>query len=160
VPRLIRLLALGAAAFAVAAGSVAGCGGDSNDGSGPDDRKPPASAEVPPPRLPASDRRAYATIQKASGDLRAAATPIVYGTGGRIASEELSADVRKLQRLAPRSRLLRNLRDRTLSAVQSAMGGNATKEIAAAAIAEADRIDDGLRRYAATNPAANEITPG
>jgi hypothetical protein len=161
VPRLTRLLAAGVAAFAVAAGSITGCGGGSDGSTGrTDKRKPPKSAEVAPPRLPASDRRTYAAIQKTSGDLRAAATPVAYGSGGTIAADQLEADVRRLERLKPRSSSLRDAREQALSAVRSTITRGSSKASANAAIAEADRIDDSLRRYAASNPAANEIAPG
>ena len=39
-------------------------------------------------------------------------------------------------------------------------GRRRARQAIAAAIAEADRIDAGLRRYAASHPAANEIAPG
>jgi hypothetical protein len=167
VPRLIRLLAAGVAALALAAAGVAGCGGDAKPKAKPesapgaaDQRKPPRSAEIPPPRLHAPDRKAYAAIQKTSGDLRAAVTPLAYGAASRIDTADLTADARKLERLAPRNGRLQGLREQTLSALQSVIGRAPTKAIATAAIGEADRIDDGLRRYAASNPAANEIAPG
>jgi hypothetical protein len=162
VPRLTRPSAAGVVAFAVAAGSITGCGGGSKEGSTSETgtRKPPRSAEVAPPRLPAPDRRAYAAIQRSSGDLRAAATPVAYGSAGTIAAGQLNADVRRLERLKPRSSLLQDLREQTLSAVRSTITRGSSKAIANAAIGEADRIDQGLRRYAASNPAANEIAPG
>jgi|SoiMethySBSTD1v2_1073268.scaffolds.fasta_scaffold2922761_1 hypothetical protein len=167
VPRLIRLLAAGVAALALAAAGVAGCGGDSKPGSNSkpataaaDQRKPPRSAEIPPPRLHASDRKTYAAIQRISGDLRAAVTPLAYGTAATIDTTALASDAKTLERLAPQSGRLQGLRQETLSALQSVIGRAPTKAIATAAIGEADRIDDGLRRYAASNPAANEIAPG
>jgi hypothetical protein len=163
VPRLNRLLAAGVAVLALAALGAGGCGGSSKPKAttgATDHRKPPRSAEIPPPRLHASDRKAYAAIQKASGDLRAAVTPLAYGAASRIETTDLTADARKLERLAPRSPRLQGLREQSLSALQSVIGRAPTKAIATAAIGEADRIDDGLRRYAASNPAANEIAPG
>jgi hypothetical protein len=169
VPRLNRLLVAGVAATAIA-GPIAGCGGsgDRNGSAGTNSvangaggKRPPRSAGVRPPRLARTDKRAYATIQKASGDLRAAATPVTYNPAGRIATKQLNADFRKVLALSPGSPLLRRLRVQTLTAVRSATShGASAKAVATAAIAEADRIDAGLRRYAASNPAANEIPPG
>jgi hypothetical protein len=85
---------------------------------------------------------------------------VAYGSAGTIAAGQLNADVRRLERLKPRSSLLRDLREQTLSAVRSTITRGGSKAIANAAIGEADRIDQGLRRYAASNPAANEIAPG
>jgi hypothetical protein len=36
----------------------------------------------------------------------------------------------------------------------------AARQVARASIGTADRVDAGLRRYAAANPAANELQPG
>jgi hypothetical protein len=165
VPRLNRLLLAGVAALALSAAGVAGCGGGSSSSSktatgAATQKKPPRSAEIPPPRLRASDRKTYAAIQRISGDLRAAVTPLAYGTAATIDTTALASDARQLERLAPQSTQLQGLRQQTLSALQSVIGRSPTKAIATAAIGEADRIDDGLRRYAASNPAANEITPG
>ena len=161
-----RLPPAGLAALALMALVAAGCGGgNSSSGSktatgAGSQKKPPRSAETPPPRLHASDRKAYASIQRISGDLRAAVTPLAYGTAATIDTTALAADARTLDRLTPRSAELQGLRQQTLSALQSVIGRSPTKAIATAAIGEADRIDDGLRRYAASNPAANEIAPG
>jgi hypothetical protein len=169
VPRLTRLLVAGVAALAIA-GSAAGCGdsGDKNGNAGNtaggnsvDGKRPPPGAEARPPRLVRADKRAYIRIQKASGDLRAAASPVSYGATSRIATDQLNADFRKLLALSPQSPLLRRLRVEAMTAVRSATSRGASgKAVAAAATAEADRIDAGLRRYAASNPAANEIAPG
>jgi hypothetical protein len=145
--------------------SGTGCGGSKHD-SEPvqrDSRKPPRSAEIPPPRLRAPDKKAYAVIQKTSGDLRAAAIPATYGSTAGIATDQLSSDVRKLDAQKPRNSLLKRLLAETRSAVTAAIAqrsGAPARASAKAAIAEADRIDAGLRRYAASHPAANEITPG
>ncbi len=162
MPRASRFNVVAVAAFVIA-GAVAGCGGSNNGpptGTGGSTLKhPPRSAEVPPPRLPSTDRRAYREIQTASGDLRAAVTPLAYGTAAAIRADRLNADIGRLRRLAPRSALLTRLRADTLTALQGATSAatKSSKATAAAAIAEADRIDSGLRRYAASNPAANEI---
>jgi hypothetical protein len=166
---LTRLLVAGVAALAFA-GPAAGCGGSGDkqgsaaNGStttGAGAKKPPRSAEVRPPRLARTNKSAYAAIQKVSGDLRAAATPVTYGSAAKIASRQLNSDFRKVLALSPQSPLLRRLRAQALTAVRSATSPAASvKAAAGAAIAEADRIDAGLRRYAASNPAANEIAPG
>jgi hypothetical protein len=169
VPRFTRLLVAGVAALAFA-GPIAACGGSGDKkpnaatnaaGQATGGKRPPRSAEVRPPRLVRTDKRAYRTIQKASGDLRAAATPVTYSPTVRIATKQLNLDFSKLLALSPQSPLLRSLRVQTLTAVRSATSSGASgKAAATAAIAEADRIDAGLRRYAASNPAANEIAPG
>jgi len=124
VPRLNPLLASGFAALALAGGAAGGCGGGSSSSSSSttstgatNQKKPPASAERPPPRLKSSDRKAYAAIQKASGDLRAAVTPLSYGTATTIDTAALATDVRKLNAVAPHSASLQGLRQQTLSEI-------------------------------------------
>jgi hypothetical protein len=141
-----------------------GCGGGSKEGAttsqtnGP---KPPKSAEVPPPRLASRDKDAFRTIQTASGALRAAVVPAAYGSTNRIAAARLRASARKVRSIHPRNPLLRELRARMARALASAASADGEpKARATAAIAEADRIDAGLRRYAASHPAANEVAPG
>jgi hypothetical protein len=105
---------------------------------------------------------AFGRIQSASGALRAAAVPVAYGASPQIDSAQLSHVVRRLSGADPQSAQLRRLKAATLAAinaVEAASVGAAAKAGATEAIAEADRIDDGLRRYAASHPAANEIQP-
>jgi hypothetical protein len=158
VPRLRSLLAAGLAGLLVAVGPVA-CGDDDADES----QRAAPGAEVAPPRLSRSDREAFAEIQRASGALRAAAIAVAYGSAPRIAEPgRLRAVARELAAIVPRDSLLRRLRRRTIKALRTAASeeGTPPKDVAKAAIAEADRIDAGLRRYAASHPAANEIAPG
>ena len=149
---------LGLAGLLIAAAPLSGCGGSDDDDQ--TTRTNPA-AEVPPPPLPARNRRAYGELQRASGTLRAAAVPVAYGSAPRIVvADSLNAAVRQLSRTRPRDASLRRLRQATLAALREAASAPAredatAKGIAKAAIAEADRIDAGLRRYAASHPAAN-----
>jgi hypothetical protein len=143
---------------------AAGCGGGSKGASTTTEtsaRKPPKSAEARPPRLRHPDKAAFAAIQRASGVLRASAVPAAYGSATRIPADRLRAVAREVGATHPRDPLLKRLRETTLGALDAAASsGAAPKAVATAAIAEADRIDSGLRRYAASNPAANEIAPG
>ena len=156
--RVRDLVVLGLAGLLVAAAPLSGCGGSDDDGQ--TTRTNPA-AEVPPPPLPARNRRAYSELQRASGTLRAAAVPVAYGSATRIVvADSLNAAVRQLSRTRPRDASLRRLRQMTLAALRVAASEPAredatAKGIAKAAIAEADRIDADLRRYAASHPAAN-----
>ena len=155
--RALRLLAAAAVGLVIAAAPL-GCGSD-DDGA----PEPAPGADVRPPRLPAADKTAYTRIQRASGDLRAAAIPVPYGASEAVVADRLRADARRLERTQPENSLLRRLRRRTLDAVRdltAADEGEPARAAATAAIGEADRIDAGLRRYAASNPAANEIAPG
>jgi hypothetical protein len=145
--------------------AAAGCGGGSKGASTTTTetsaRKPPKSAEARPPRLRHPDKAAFAAIQRASGVLRASAVPAAYGSATRIPADRLRAVAREVGATHPRNPLLKRLRETTLGALDAAASsGAAPKAVATAAIAEADRIDSGLRRYAASNPAANEIAPG
>jgi hypothetical protein len=155
VRRALRFLVAGAAAFSIAVAPLA-CGSEDEDKTVP-------GAEVRPPRLPPVDKRAYRRIQQSSGDLRAAAIAVSYGSSEVVVADQLRADIRKLENLDPHDPLLKRLHRRALRALRSAGSagqGAAAQAAAAAAIAEADRIDAGLRRYAASHPAANELTPG
>lgn len=94
------LLAAGVAALLIA-GPLSGCGG--SDGSG-DGSKAPAGAEVAPPRLGSTDRRAYAQILRSSGALRAAAVPVAYGAAPRIGTDQLNPAIGKLAATHPGTR--------------------------------------------------------
>jgi hypothetical protein len=159
VPRPPRLLVAGVAVVAIT-GPVAGCGGGSDDSN--DAKRPAPGAEVKPPRLPSLDRRAFGRIQSASGALRAAAIPVAYGASEVVDGAAIGRAKRRVRDTQPRNPQLRELRASTLDALDafsSATQGAAAKAVANEAIAEADRIDAGLRRYAASHPAANEIGP-
>jgi hypothetical protein len=142
--------------------SPVACG---SDDKGDEAKQPAPGAETPPPRLPARDSRGYAQLQAAAGALRAAATPVAYGVAPTIvATGSLRAAARRLRRVSPTHPQLRRLRRATLEALDTAAaeGGQeaSAKQAAKSAIAEADRIDAGLRSYSASHPAANEIAPG
>ena len=159
---MLTLVLVGVSGLATLS-SLAGCGGSGDKDAQSASRRAPRSAEVPPPRLAAVDRRAYAVIQKASGDLRAAAIPVTYGSAAQIPAGQLHSDLRRLDTLKPRNPLLKRLHAETARAVTSLTAQRSASSAhasAKAAIAEADRIDAGLRRYAASHPAANEIAPG
>jgi hypothetical protein len=156
---LARLVVVGVAAFVVA-GFAAGCGGGSDDPSGAN--RPAHGADVKPPRLPRPDRLAFGRIQSASGALRAAAVPVAYGASPQADASGLSRALRRLSRAEPQNAQLQRLKARTLAAINAVLGasrGAPAKAAAIEAIAETDRIDAGLRRYAASHPAANEIQP-
>jgi hypothetical protein len=150
---------------AVAVGLLAlpaGCGGSDDE---PDTPKPPPSANVPPPKLAARDSRAFREIQRSSGVLRAAVVPVTFGAAPRVvAAARLNAAAGRVAKLRPRDPLLRRLRASVLDALRTTASEGAqrasAKRAARAAVGEADRIDAGLRRYAASHPAANSIAPG
>jgi hypothetical protein len=143
---------------------AAGCGSSSDKKSTAP--KAPASAEQPPPALPSGDRVAFAELARSSGVLRAAAVPVAYGSASRIVVvPRLDAAASAVRKTRPRSAALRRLRARTLAALRLATSPGAlrqptSKRIASRAIAAADRIDAGLRGYAGSNPAANDLLPG
>jgi hypothetical protein len=151
------------AALSLALLVPAGCGGGSDDNAAPppDTRKPPRSAEIPPHPLGSSDRRAYRAIQAASGVLRAAAVPVAFGATTRIETSRLRRAARRVSATDPSNGSLQKLRTTTQDALTAlAAPSGDPKAKGKAAMTEADRIDDGLRRYAASHPAANEIAPG
>jgi hypothetical protein len=143
--------------------ALAGCGGSSDKPAQP---RPPASAEQPPPRLSTGNRATFVALARNSGVLRAAAVPVAYGSATRIVVQRrLRAAARQVGRTHPRNAALRALRARLLAALHRAASAetlqdSAAKRIARDSIAATDRVDAGLRRYAASNPAANELLPG
>ncbi len=143
--------------------ATGGCGG-SDHKTTTDGKRAAPGAEVPPPRLPPSDRKAFKEIQRSAGALRAAVVPVAYGSAPIVAVRPLDTSARRLKTVDPRDGLLRRLRTRTLKALRTAAaeGSQADKarQTATEAIAEADRVDAGLRQYAASHPAANEVAPG
>jgi hypothetical protein len=157
--RLVRAIVVGAVLIL-----AAGCGSSGDKQS--NERKPPASAETPPPALPSGDRAAFAELTRSSGVLRAAAVPVAYGSATRIVVvPRLDAAAGAVRKTKPGNRALRALRTRTLAALRLASSPGAlqqatSKRIARRALAEADRIDAGLRSYAGSNPAANDLLPG
>lgn len=162
MPNLPRLAAIALTVLALA--TAAGCGGsdkskDAAKTAGTTRTAP--GAETPPPPLARADRLAYAEIDRSSGALRAAAVPVAYGSASRIVvADRLNAAAGALSRARPRNALLARLRASLLAALRRATSRVAlndakAKGIARKAIAEADRIDAGLRRYAASHPAAN-----
>jgi hypothetical protein len=165
VSRPLKSLVAGIGVLLVA-GPLSSCGGSADKSTSSETNRAVPGAEARPPRLSRPDRKAVRDIQKSSGDLRAAVTPVAYGSSNQIlAKNQLSADISSLNSSKPRNSLLRRLRTRALHALQSAVSSSPhqsvpPKDVATAAIAEADRIDAGLRRYAASHPAANEIAPG
>jgi hypothetical protein len=155
-----RLIVAGVAVVALAGFAAGGCGGGSDDTSAAN--RPAHGADVKPPRLPRPDRLAFCRIQSASGALRAAAVPVAYGAAPQVDGGLLSRVLRRLSGAAPENAQLQALKARmlaTINALLAAGEGTVAKATANEAIAEADRIDDGLRRYAASHPAANEIQP-
>ena len=143
-----------------------GCGGSDEKSSQPSQPKANPNAETPPPALRTGDRKTFAVLTRSSGVLRAAAVPVAYGSATRIVvGPRLDAAAAELQRTHPRSAALRRLRLQTLAGLRlasspAALRGSSSKRIAQESIAKADRIDDGLRGYAASNPAANDLQPG
>jgi hypothetical protein len=124
--------------------------------------RPAHGADVKPPRLSRADRLAFGRIQSASGALRAAAVPVAYGAAPQIDPAGLNRAMRRLSGADPANAQLQRLKARTLAAINALLGagqGAAAKATGNQAIGVADRIDDGLRRYAASHPAANEIQP-
>jgi hypothetical protein len=142
---------------------AAGCGGSDDKTS---EQKTHPAAEIPPPALRPADRAAFVELGRASGVLRAAAIPVAYGAATRIVvAPRLRAAAVDVRKTRPRSPRLRRLRARTLAALRLASSSGArqdgtAKQIARDSIKQAARIDAGLRQYAASNPAANDLQPG
>ena len=158
--RLHRAAVLALTGLAIAA--PAGCGSDDDTDTNAGTTKTAPGAEVPPPPLARGDDHAYSELERSSGALRAAAVPVAYGSASRIVvADRLKAAARRLSATRPSSKALARLRRTTLAALrlaysEGAVDDSKAKGIAKRSIAEADRIDAGLRRYAASHPAANE----
>jgi hypothetical protein len=157
------------AAVAIALGGVplAGCGGKSGkDSSGEgaggeeaDQRQAEALAKVPQ-----SDQTAFIQLATVIGALRARAAPVAVGTSRQLGS---AAPLRKgrsqVIALRPSDPTLVKARKELLPALtrfsRAPSTGAASRRAARAAIADADRIEAGLRSYAQTRPAIGGLIP-
>ncbi|MDX6616826.1 MAG: hypothetical protein QOD60_1917 [Solirubrobacterales bacterium] len=144
-----------------------GCGGGSStdnaekDAGGEQGQQGQAKALA---QVPEADQTAFIQLATVIGVLRARAAPVAVGTSRRLGSAApLIAGRMKVAALRPQDRDLTRLRDRLLPLLtrfsRAPSSGPASRRAARAAIAEADRIEAGLRHYSQVRPAVGGLIP-
>jgi hypothetical protein len=149
----------------------AGCGGGSSTGNA----EKPASGDEQDKQgeqegakalaqVPKADQTAFIQLATVIGALRARAAPVAVGTSGRLGSAApLIAGRRQIADLRPQEPDLTRLRDRLLPLLtrfsRAPTSGPESRRAARAAIAEADRIEAGLRHYSQVRPAVGGLIP-
>jgi len=152
-------------AAAAAGALIAGCGSTSHteagNGGGGGDEQGQANALS---KIPAADQAAFVQIATVIGTLRVRAAPVAIGKADRLASAAPLRDGRsRVAALRPRDPRLMRLRDQLIPAltrfIRAPTSGAAARRAARGAIADADRIEARLRRYARVQPAVGALIP-
>jgi hypothetical protein len=155
-----------------AAGLVAGCGGSDKPSAERHEAEPgeqggdegEQSKSDALNKIPDSDRTAFIGLATSIGTLRARAAPVAVGTTDRLGpaapivaarSQVASLDPADPDLVAVRRGLIPVL-TRFANAPLTGVGA---RRAARAAIASADRIEAGLRRYSRTQPAIGGVIP-
>jgi hypothetical protein len=163
-----RLGAYWLLALAVASAALVGCGGGGGSsetaetGSGAEEQEQGQAKALE--KVPASDQAAFIEIATVIGTLRVRAAPVAVGKSHRLTSAApLRAGRSRLAALRPRDPRLARLRDRLIPAltkfIHAPTSRAAARRAAKSAIADADRIEAGLRRYARIQPAVGALIP-
>jgi hypothetical protein len=149
---------------------VAGCGGGSSadngeqhDGGEQGDQGEEGQAKALT-QVPKEDQTAFIQLGTVIGALRARAAPVAVGTSARLGSAApLMAGRAQIAALEPQDPDLTRVRDQLLPVLtrfsRAPRSGPASRRAARAAIAEADRIEAGLRHYAQVRPAVGGLIP-
>ena len=164
VPR--RALALSLLALAFVGTPLAGCGGGGSqraaeEGTSAAEEHGQAKALG---RIPAADQTAFIQIATVIGTLRVRAAPVAIGKADRLASAAPLRDGRsQVAALHPDDPRLARLRDQLIPAltrfIRAPTSAAAARRAARGAIADADRIEARLRRYARVQPAIGALIP-
>jgi hypothetical protein len=154
----------GATALAVAA--LAGCGSSDHKPAAPTSsdrggRAPDRGAEEQDrggvSSLPLEDRRAFLQIGAAASTLRTGGSLVLVKgfvpAGSRVTLRRLRSNV---QLLKPRDPRLRRLRAETVAALSR---GIRAPRAARAMLADAGRLQQGLKQYSGSHPAIGTIAP-
>lgn len=145
-----RWTALGLVAAALAAPSLAACGGGEHPKRS--ERGEEAEREAAKAKLPAADRIAFYQLATTIGLLRTSASVAARGARpGAALDDQLAAARGRIAALRPRNRSLAALRDR-LGAALRLPPGPASLSATTALIA-------GLQRYARTRPEYQALVP-
>jgi hypothetical protein len=152
---------------AAAGPPITGCGGgsheDNGEGSKQGEEGEQRQAEALD-KIPVADQTAFTQLATAIGTLRARAAPVAVGTSQRLASAAPLLTARgQVNSLRPSDPRLSRLRGQLIPVLtrfsRAPTSGAAARRAARAAIADADRIEAGLRRYAQGSPAIGGLIP-
>jgi hypothetical protein len=152
---------------------AAGCGGGSHDQGGehretdsgePSGEEGDQAQSAALERIPQSDRDAFLQLATAIGTLRARAAPVAVGSADRLGpAAPIVAARAQVLALRPTDAALVQVRKQLIPVLRRFAGaplsGTAARRAARSAIAAADRIEAGLRRYSRTQPAIGGVIP-
>jgi hypothetical protein len=155
-----------------AAAPIAGCGGSGGKSGeqheadtgeqGGDRGEGEGSAALD--KIPQGDRDAFIQLATAIGTLRARAAPVAVGQVDQLGpAAPIVAARGQVVALHPTDAGLLSVRRRLIPALgrfaEAPLSGLAARRAARVAIASADRIEAGLRRYSRTQPAIGGVIP-
>jgi hypothetical protein len=154
-------------AFTAAFPLLAGCGGESSTDHGQKQESGDQGEEGQAKALaqvPKEDQTAFIQLATVIGVLRARAAPVAVGTSRRLGSAApLIAGRKQVAALQPKDPDLTRVRDRLLPLLtrfsRAPSSGPASRRAARTAIAEADRIEAGLRHYSQVHAAVGGLIP-
>jgi hypothetical protein len=152
---------------------AAGCGGGSHDQGGehretdsgePSGEEGDQARSAALERIPQSDRDAFLQLATAIGTLRARAAPVAVGSTDRLGpAAPIVAARGQVVALHPTDAALVQVRQGLIPALsrfaRAPLSGATARRAARSAIADADRIEAGLRRYSRTQPAIGGVIP-
>ena len=160
------VVALMSLALALGAPALAGCGGESQKEGGEHEAGEEAEQGQADAlnKIPEADRTAFFQLATAIGALRARAAPVAVGTSAELSSAApLRQARRQVARLHPVDPQLLRLREELMPVLarfeRAPVSGEAAGRAAKAAIADADRIEAGLRAYSQRTPAIGGAIP-
>jgi hypothetical protein len=143
-----------------------GCGGgketDKHEGRGGEEGENGQAKALA--KVPVADQVAFTQLAKTIGLVRVRAAPVAVGRSPRLASPAaMLAGKARIAALRPRDRALAALRDRLGIAItrfsRAPTAGPTGRRGARAALADPDRIQAGLRIYAARQPGVGALVP-
>lgn len=114
-------------------------------------------------KLPALDRRAYLEIASDSGTLRVSVVRAALGQSAAVDTAAIADARRRLSLARPRDALLVRLKAQLLGACSEAISQTrskaGTRRAARKALTATDKVNDGLRQYAARHPSVAGLIP-
>jgi hypothetical protein len=150
--------------IAAAGAPLTGCGGGSGKDTGEAGEEGEQQQEKALAKIPEADQTAFIKLATAIGTLRARAAPVAVGKSDHLVSAaSLRAARSRIADLKPRDQRLARLRDQLLPVLtrfsRAPTSGSGARRAARGAIADADRIEAGLRSYTQTRPAIGGLIP-
>jgi hypothetical protein len=115
------------------------------------------------PQLPAADRRAYVEIATDSGTLRVSVVRAALGRSAAVDTAAIAAARRRLALARPRDALLARLKAQLVAACSEVIAHagphTGVQPAAKKALTATDKVNAGLRQYAARHPAVAGLIP-